>query len=104
LTHAGVEARLQARPFFSASECAMPTEVDLLTVIRRKLATGTLPRSKPTNVWGRYGSRNTCNGCDRVVANNEVEMEVRFDARTICFHLTCYVVWEAAREEHRAAS
>ncbi len=82
----------------------MPSEVDLLNVIRRKLARGTLPRSKPTNVWGGYGSRGNCDGCDRVVANNEVEMEVRVDARTFSFHLTCYVVWEAAREEHRAAS
>lgn len=49
---------------------------DITAVIRAKLAAGTLPTSRPSQVWaGDSRGHATCDACDQVIAQGDLEYE-----------------------------
>jgi hypothetical protein len=69
-------------------------------IIRRKIRTGTLPRRSPKKLWAGRGTGKRCAGCERVIAEHDVEIEVEDrEARLIFFfHRACQALWEDERK------
>ena len=62
--------------YCSAAVIEHLTDADLLARLGAKLASGTLPRVIPTEVYGGPSAGRRCDGCDEVIAAAEAEIEV----------------------------
>jgi CheY-like chemotaxis protein len=71
-------------------------------IIRAKVDSGALPLSAdpPAKCWVGKGTSRACDGCDKVVAPDEIEYELDLtDGRTLRLHADCLALWHAARAE-----
>ena len=75
----------------------MPSERDsILSIVRAKLVTGTLPRGEIQKVWVGLGTGRQCSACDRPITPAEIEHEADLVAgSTLRLHRSCLGVWEA---------
>jgi hypothetical protein len=75
----------------------MPTERDgIISIVRAKLVTGTLPRGVIQTVWVGFGTGRQCNVCDKPITSAEVEHEANLIAgSTLRLHRHCLGVWQA---------
>jgi hypothetical protein len=69
---------------------------------RARIAQGSLPREKPTRMWGGHGTGLPCSLCDQPISNSEPEMELEYEPSapvpTVRFHLRCQSIWDGARQ------
>jgi hypothetical protein len=67
---------------------------DFETMIRDKLADGTLPKEDCRMTWYGPGTNGICVACDRLIAENEVEVECDLGVGgVIRLHQRCYEFW-----------
>jgi hypothetical protein len=72
---------------------------DVEALIRAKLASGELPRTKPEKVWAGKGTDQLCVACGTRIAADEVECEVDLPgAATLRFHRPCLLIWDQERQ------
>lgn len=66
--------------------------------IRGKLENGhLLPYESVTRVWGGPGNGETCDGCEEIIAKDQLVMEgVGIKGDEVQFHVKCFYVWAAA--------
>jgi hypothetical protein len=71
-------------------------------VIRDKLAHGELRGETPETVWGGKGTGQSCSGCNRPIAGNDMEYEVDYPgARAVMrFDQTCLFIWDDYRTDY----
>jgi hypothetical protein len=75
-----------------------PNNLDCSATIRAKLAAGTLPATRPSQVWAGESRGETCDACDRPIAPGEIEYEANLADRGVFrFHLTCFDLWHQLR-------
>ncbi|PYO00188.1 MAG: hypothetical protein DMD91_11045 [Candidatus Rokuibacteriota bacterium] len=76
---------------------------DLTVTIRKKLASGRLPREFPTQMWVGYGNGRPCDACEQPVTLADVEYEPEFSDPSvhIRLHEKCLGVWHEEREGSR---
>ena len=81
----------------------------LRKTIRQRLQDGTLPRVKPSAMWGGPGGERECRACGLIVTKDQMEFEVEFGedpasqvlrtaSLVLHFHATCFAAWELERE------
>jgi hypothetical protein len=80
----------------------------LRETIRQRIQDGTLPRVKPSAIWGGPGEGRECRAGGLVVTKGQMEFEVEFGEpvsqvlRTtsvvLHFDATCFAAWELERE------
>jgi hypothetical protein len=71
---------------------------DFIAVIRAKLAAGTLPTARPSQVWAGESRGDVCDACDRPIAPAEMEYEVNItDHGVFRFHRACFDAWHQER-------
>jgi len=59
-----------------------------------------LPAAPPGKCWVGKGTRRACDGCDKVIAPDEIEYELDLtDGRTLRLHADCLAFWQNARAE-----
>ena len=76
---------------------------DVSAVIRRKVATGLLPKHAPVKVWAGYGSGKKCDACELPTSTAGIEYEVDMaDHRTFLFHEDCLTAWHQERAVYLA--
>jgi hypothetical protein len=75
----------------------MPTERDgIVSLVRAKLLTGTLPRGEVQKVWVSLGTGRDCSACDQPITAAEIEHEADLVAgSTLRLHRNCLGVWQA---------
>jgi hypothetical protein len=75
---------------------------EIITLIRAKLAAGTLPSAQPLRLWGSMSpNRSACAGCEERIVD-EAEYELVFaDGRNVRLHRVCYGLWEEERGRPR---
>ena len=62
--------------------------------VRAKLLTGRLRHDRHETTWAGKGNGSSCDGCDRAIADTDVEIEVDFpDHQTLRFHQSCFEDW-----------
>jgi hypothetical protein len=77
--------------------------------IRQRLLDGTLPRVKPSAMWGGPGAERECRACGLIVTQDQMEFELEFGdeprsqvlrtaSLVLHFHATCFAAWELERE------
>jgi len=69
--------------------------------IRAKLANGyLLPYDGVPPVWGGRGNGATCDGCEEVIAKDQLVMEgVAIKGEAVQFHVKCFYVWAAEQTD-----
>ena len=70
--------------------------------IRAKVDSGVLPlpADPPGKCWVGKGTSRACDGCDKVIAPDEIEYELDVaDSRTLRLHADCLALWHAVRTE-----
>lgn len=75
---------------------------DRASVIRAKLAAGTLPTTRPSQVWASESrGGEDCDGCDQMIRAGEIEHEVNMAEQGVFrFHRSCFDVWQQQRAAH----
>ena len=81
-----------------------PTEEPLLPgstqnlseIVRRKLATGELPKGEHAKLTLNLGLISSCDGCDRPITGMEHLTELH-DGRKFRFHAVCMDMWDRER-------
>jgi hypothetical protein len=79
-------------------------EQELRRGARAALNTATIPRDRPSGLWGGHGSGETCPVCGHSIDAIEMELEVEFTtdsergARGFHLHLPCFAAWEIERK------
>jgi len=76
-------------------------------ILRREALTrirdGRLPAYVPTRAWGGPGTGEACALCNRAIARDDTQIELRFDDERhpllIRFHPACHAAWEVVREQ-----
>jgi hypothetical protein len=70
--------------------------------IRRKIAAGELPSSRPAKIWYGSGDGRPCSGCGDPVHRSQVRYEFELAmpgqdlaASDYSFHIGCFGLWEA---------
>ena len=77
-----------------------PNNLDCSATIRAKLTAGTLPATRPSQVWVGENRGETCDACDRPIAPGEIEYEANLaDHGVFRFHRSCFDL----RHQERAA-
>lgn len=67
---------------------------DFESMIRDKLAEGTLPRQDCRMTWYEPGRGGLCEGCEETITPDEVEVECDLGhGRTIRLHQRCHEFW-----------
>jgi hypothetical protein len=74
---------------------------------RELISAGVLPSTAPDAMFGGIGSESVCALCGAPILPAEVLYELEYRAvgvathsssrRLVCFHLTCYAIWEYER-------
>jgi CheY-like chemotaxis protein len=75
---------------------------DAAETIRAKVRSGALPlpADPPAKCWVGEGIGRACDGCDKVLAPDEIEYELDIsDGRTLRLHADCLALWHTARAE-----
>jgi len=75
---------------------------DAAATIRAKVCSGALPlpADPPAKCWVGKGTSRACDGCDKVIAPDQIEYEVDVTGgRTLRLHADCLALWHAARAE-----
>jgi hypothetical protein len=64
--------------------------------VRELLKDGRLPLMVSERIAGGYGSGHVCVACDQPITSIQIEYELDEyrDGKRLCFHLTCYLVWQ----------
>jgi hypothetical protein len=71
---------------------------DCSSAIRAKLAAGTLPLTRPSQVWVGESLGETCDACDQPIVPGEIEYEANLaDQGTFRFHRRCFDLWQQER-------
>jgi hypothetical protein len=80
------------------TEPAADGSAGIVMLIRGKLASGVLPRTKPVRVWGSMSARRSpCAACgERIVDEAEYELEFA-DSVNHVLHRVCYGIWDRER-------
>jgi hypothetical protein len=74
-------------------------KVDLLRLIREKLADGRLPHNSIARVWGRAAANEVCVACDRATAQYQFVMEgIGAAMKAFQFHVRCFYYWDSVRK------
>jgi CheY-like chemotaxis protein len=76
--------------------------MDAAAIIRAKTRSGALPlpADPPAKCWVGKGTSRACDGCDNVIAPDQIEYEVDIaEGRTLRLHADCLALWHAARAE-----
>jgi hypothetical protein len=74
---------------------------DCSATIRGKLAAGTLPATRPSQVWVGESQGETCDACDQPIAPGEIEYEANLvDRGVFRFHRGCFDLWHQERAAH----
>jgi hypothetical protein len=74
---------------------------------RELIASGTLPRGAPDNIFAGYGSDRTCQLCGAAINGREIEYELEFSTESppvktlLWFHLGCHAIWDYERTRTR---
>jgi CheY-like chemotaxis protein len=79
-----------------------PIKLSAGEIIRTKVDSGALPLSAdpPAKCWVGKGTSRACDGCDKVIAPDEIEYELDLrDGRPLRLHADCLAFWHAARAE-----
>jgi hypothetical protein len=72
--------------------------LDCSATIRAKLAAGTLPATRPSQVWVGESRGETCDGCDQPIAPGNIEYEANLaDQGVFLFHRGCFDLWHQER-------
>jgi len=83
------------------------SEQDLAELVQRLLAEGRLPRVRSAILLAGYGRGELCSVCTVPMAATDVVYELRFapgDERSpVIVHYGCFIAWERARLQMRAA-
>ena len=81
-------------------------EAELRPIARKRIATGQLPNTAPSTMWGGPGTGQPCALCQKTIlpADMELEFEAPHDGslRKLRFHVVCQSVWqlECARHDY----
>ena len=68
--------------------------------IKAKLDGGLLPKEGLLKMWGGGGSGRPCEGCDKIIPEDDLEIEGLSAKRSIVrFHVKCFNLWAAERGE-----
>ncbi len=70
---------------------------DLTAVIQAKIARGTLPSTRPSQVWAGSGRGGLCNACDQPIPPTDIEYEADVDNGVFRFHRGCFDAWHQER-------
>jgi hypothetical protein len=71
---------------------------DLSTVIRAKLAAGTLPATRPSQIWAGESEGVTCDACDQPITAGDMEYEANVvEGGVFFFHRACFDAWHQER-------
>ena len=88
----------------AATRGATMDQEALRRLIRGKLQNGRLPHEGVQRIWSSPSDGETCNGCDTVLAKDQVLMEgVTLDlgrSHMLQLHVRCFQMWD---HERRAA-
>ena len=70
----------------------------LRTILRDKLANGSLPHDSIPRIWGGPGAGETCDACEEVVTKPQMLMEgISENGRGIQMHVQCFYMWDNER-------
>jgi hypothetical protein len=71
----------------------------LRELIKQKLDDGTLPLTRPENLYAGPGSGARCTGCGEPIYPMQIEYEFDYEGerQTLRLHLECAGLWEALR-------
>ena len=100
-----ISTRLRGGAFgamFSATEANPVNDTTDAELIRAKVRSGTLPlpANPPAKCWVGKGTSRACDGCDKIIAPDEIEYELDLtDGRALRLHVDCLGFWHAARAE-----
>jgi hypothetical protein len=73
-------------------------DLDCSAVIRAKLDAGTLPSTRPSQVWAGESRGQMCDACDRTITPGEIEYEAHLtDQGIFRFHRACFEIWQRER-------
>jgi hypothetical protein len=76
----------------------MSFPLDAPKKIREKMDAGLLPHDAPSKMYGGFGKRELCSGCETPILPTRFEYEFDSDdGRKFRFHLGCAGLWEAER-------
>lgn len=78
-----------------------PTEPTRLAVLHDRIGTrldnGALPAAGTQKIFGGYGDRQLCAGCDERVLESdvlyEVEVQQEREVTVLCLHRWCFDIW-----------
>jgi hypothetical protein len=71
----------------------------LRLVIRRKLASSTLPHDSIQRFWGGPAAGEECDACEALISTGQLVMEgISATKRGYQFHVECFAVWDAERD------
>jgi hypothetical protein len=72
------------------------TRIEPTLRIREHIEAGVLPVMMPEEVRAGYGAGAACVACDLLITSTQVAYEIEDSRPGLRFHLSCYVVWQAA--------
>jgi hypothetical protein len=79
---------------------------DVGTIIRAKLAAGTLPTARPSQIWvgENSGDGRMCDACEEAIEGGEMEYEAHVIGPGVFhFHRHCFDVWQQERARRLSA-
>jgi hypothetical protein len=80
-------------------------DLDCSVTIRAKMDAGTLPSTRPSQVWAGESRGETCDACDGPIAAGEMEYEANVaDQGMFRFHRRCFDVWHQERAARTSGS
>ena len=73
-------------------------DADLQDCVRKLIASGELPTSKATAIWGGYGNNDLCSICRLPILNTEIGLDMQFSQPAgpieLHVHTRCNSAWE----------
>jgi len=96
LVHSNCWIRLHRAVLKPAAAIASDTPGGIRSVIRSKLAAGTLSLDRVGKVWVRLGKGDACSACEQPINTGQTEHEIDgLGGATFVFHRNCLDLWQS---------